>query len=282
MLNFLKKAKQLVPPILSNFMIKNLGYIGMAPWQYMKEGFSYKPKSNGWNLDSIAKLQFDKWPSYLKRIKSNHTIGINHESNEADGNDAFAHNLLMSFAYVISLSAINKKTVNFLDWGGGIGHYGALGEELLSSANVQLNNYCYDFGVFNTYGKQVNPSYNYFDSADQFHDIKFDLVMASSSIWYEIDWKQGIDKLCAYDTEYLYITRMIFIEHKPSFVAIQRPKNIGYDTEYLFWIINENEFEDYLTKKGFSLLRKFEFGQAIPIFKAPEQGLMKGFLFKKK
>lgn len=281
MLKFFKKLQLILPPVLTNFLLKNMGYLGMAPWQYMPEGFDYKVKSNGWDLDSIAKLQAKKWPDYVKRIQSNDTIGINHESSITDGTDPFFHNLLMSFAYVLSLAGLDKKQVNFLDWGGGIGHYGLLAEELLKPSGIPLNYFCYDFKIFGEHGKKLNPSYTYFDDKQQHQDVHFDLLMASSSIWYEEKWQNGVDQLCAYQSDYLYITRMIFISEKPSFVAIQRPKNMGYDTEYLFWIINKHEFVGYLSEKGFNLIREFEFGPTTPIFKAPEQGTMKGFLFKK-
>ncbi|MDB5274946.1 MAG: hypothetical protein JWO58_3313 [Chitinophagaceae bacterium] len=277
----LKKIKQLIPPVVLNFCLKNIGYIGLAPWEYMPEGFSYRNKSKGWDLESIVQLQLDKWPKYAERVKSTASLGFNHESADISGNTPFFHNLLVSFAYVLTLASLNKKEIRFLDWGGGIGHYGLLAEELLKPVNLDFNYYCYDFEVFEKTGKQINLKYNYFHDNDKYYDVKFDIIMASSSIWYEENWKNGIDKPCKYDTDFLYITRMIFISNTPSYVAIQRPKHIGYNTEYLFWIINKHEFIAYVTKKGFSLIREFEFGEATPIFKAPEQGTMQGFLFKK-
>jgi hypothetical protein len=156
-----------------------------------------------------------------------------------------------------------------------------LAVELVKPAEVKLNYYCYDFQVFFNYGKILNPTYNYFSNEDEYQDHKFDLVRAISSIWYEQDWRVGVDKVCKFETDYLYITRMMFIEEKPSYVAVQRPKSMGYDTEYLFWIVNKNDFFSYLSKKNFDLIREFEFGDVPPIFKAPEQGTMKGLLFQR-
>ena len=277
-----KSIKQLIPPVIYNYILKNSGHIGLAMWEYAPDGFSRKVKSNGWDLQSIVDLQAAKWPNYLERVKSTKNLGVNHESNYIDHNIPFFHNLLMSFAYVLTLAGLNKKAINFLDWGGGIGHYGLLAGELIKPANLDLNYYCYDFDIFGTSGREKNPTYTYFSDNTMYNEVKFDLIMASSSIWYESDWRKGIDKILKYNTEFLYITRMIFIIDKPSFVAIQRPKSMGYDTEYLFWVINKFELIEYVTKSGFCLIREFEFGETMPVFKAPEQGTMQGFLFKNK
>ena len=56
---------------------------------------------------------------------------------------------------------------------------------------------------------------------------------------------------------------------------------MGYNTEYLFWVINKSDFISYLVKKNYRLIRNFEFGDVPQIFKGPEQGTMQGFLFVK-
>lgn len=282
MYKIFKKIQRIIPPILFDLIKKYSGYLGYSIWEYAPKGFSTNIKKNGWDLESIAKQQYDKWNGYSQRIKSKNNFGINHESSDYTiSNDPFFHNLLASFAYVITLSGLKKESIEFLDWGGGVGHYGLLAEELVKSANLKLSYYCFDFPIFCEYGKKLNPNYHYFSDENSYQNNQYDLVMASSSIWYEDDWKIGVDKLCKFKTNYLYITRMIFISEHASYVAIQRPKLMGYDTEYLFWIINREEFTDYINQKGFSLIREFEFGEVPPIFKGPEQGTMKGFLFKK-
>jgi putative methyltransferase (TIGR04325 family) len=278
-----KKIQRLLPPFISDFIKVNLGYLGYAIWEYAPEGFKTKIKSGGWDLESIAVLQSKKWNNYSCRIKSNQNLGINHEDSITSMTfDPFFHNLLACFGYVIALSGIKKSTLNFLDWGGGIGHYGLLAEELIKTSEIPINYFCFDFPTYCHHGKCLNRHFNFVSEECQLPEIKFDLIMASSSIWYEVDWKIGLDKLCRINTHYLYITRMIFITKKPSYVAIQRPKLMGYDTEYLFWVINKNEFICYLEGKNFKLVREFEFGNVTPIFKAPEQGTMKGFLFVRK
>lgn len=115
----LKWIQPFIPPILTSFL-KKLGYFGIASWEYVPDGFSRHIKNGGWNIEAIAKLQYEKWDAYAFRIKSLGPLGVNHESIDPDkSNDIFFHNLLASFAYVFALSGVNKKTIKFLDWGGG-------------------------------------------------------------------------------------------------------------------------------------------------------------------
>jgi putative methyltransferase (TIGR04325 family) len=276
------RVKDFIPPVLVSYLYNFRGLMGKAPWKYIKEGFSYQLKSAGWDMNEIALVQLEKWEAYKNYLLSTNPLAINHEgSMKSLSNDPFYHNLLNSFAHSLCLASINKKAVNFLDWGGGLGHYGVLAKSILSSTNLPLHYYCYDFEPFCKYGKQVNPEFTYESDKQHLIENNYDLILASSSIWYEKNWKDGIDTLSNFKTDYLYITRMIFVEHVDSFVALQQPENMGYKTEYLFWVINKKDFLEYVQSKGFQLIREFEFGEITPIYQAPENGTLKGFLFKK-
>ncbi len=125
---------------------------------------------------------------------------------------------------------------------------------------------------------KLNPGYNYFSDINYIKGKQFDLVFASSSLWYEKDWKSAVEWLAASSIDYFYITRMIFISDEDSYVAIQRPGIDGYKTEYLCWVLNENQFLEFVVSLGFSFIREIYIGHSFPIFKAPEQGYIKGFL----
>ena len=276
------KIKEFIPPVLLNCIYNIFGLLGISQWKYMKEGFNYQVKSEGWDMSEIAQVQYNKWDAYRKYISTTRPFAINHEGPVSDMVvDPFYHNLLNSFAHILCLASIGKSRIKFLDWGGGLGHYGLLAKTVLSSTDLSIDYYCYDFEPFCNYGRKVNPEFTYESDAQKLLGNKYDLILASSSIWYEKEWRNGIDTLSKYTTDYLYITRMIFVEHVPSFVALQQPDYMGYKTEYLFWIINRSEFLNYMQTRGFNLIREFEFGKVTPIYRAPENGSMKGFLFKK-
>lgn len=278
----IKIIKSICPPILWDFFKKNLGYIINAHWEYMPNGFESRIITNGWDIQSIVDLQVKKWALFKKSVFSSKALGINHESSDQDNVfDLVSHNTLLSYGFVLLLSANNKSKVKVLDWGGGIGHYGIIGQSLLNSTEVQLEYYCYDLEKFCDAGVVLNPDFKYFSNMNFIDNSNFDLVLVSSSLWYENDWKHVLKNLINVTSGYLYITRMNFINVNPSYVAIQRPSMLGYKTEYLCWIFNENELIEYAKSLGLKYLKEFYIGPSFPIFKAPEQGKYKGFLFKK-
>lgn len=274
--------KQMCPPIVLDMIKKNHGYFIKAQWEYVPEGFDTNQETKGWNLQSLVNTQLSKWGSFTQKVTSEGALGVNHESSDMTYTyDIVTHNTLLTYAYALLLTAQNKKRINVLDWGGGIGHYGVISEELLKTTNTELVYHCYDLSLFCDAGAKLNSHYNYFSHTDYLIGKQFDLVLASSSLWYEKDWKSILRLLSTSTKEYLYVTRMIFINKKDSYVAIQRPNLLGYKTEYLCWVINQNELLDFVKSLGFTLVREVYIGPSFPIFKAPEQGNYKGFLFKK-
>lgn len=278
----IKLIKILIPPIWLNFFKKYSGYFIKPIWEYLPNGFETKLKSNGWNVQSIVELQVSKWDKFKFAIRSSKPLGINHESNDQiKYDDLIAHNTIYSFSYVLMLTFLNKNTINVLDWGGGIGHYGLISETLAYTKKDCLNYYCYDLEKFCNAGKKLSPHFIFFDSQNVALSNKYDLILVSSSLWYDHDWKKTFFNLSKATIDYLYVTRMIFISNHPSYVAIQRPKYFGYNTEYMCWILNENELIDYAISLGLVLVREIYIGPSFPIFKAPEQGEYKGYIFKK-
>jgi len=279
MINFLKN---ILPPFVVKVYKKYAGYILKAQWEYLPNGFNTKIKSDGWDLQSIVDLQVSKWELFKNAVNSLKPLGINHESNNQQFNlDLYSHNTIYSYAYVLLLSSHNKSSIKILDWGGGIGHYGIISDSLLKPIKINIKYNCYDLSKFCIAGSKLNPNYTYFDNTKSALNNNYDLIIASSSLWYEQDWKETMLNLANSTNEYLYITRMNFISKKESYVAVQRPSIFGYNTEYMCWIINENEFIAHAKKIGLELIREIYIGHSFPIFKAPEQGHFKGFIFKK-
>jgi len=273
------KIRRYLPPILIDCLKRLKQIIWYADWEYIKEGWNYQnPKLKGWNISDIAKLQLEKWPQFVKAIKSPSYFGINHEAHDYTEPDNFAHNLLVSFNYVCALAAHRSNTFRLLDWGGGIGHYGQIAKEALPDVKIQYDNY--DLDVFELSFQQLFPEGKFSKSIDELTS-RYDLINISSSLWYDPDWQHTLQKLAILAEGYIYIARMIFIKHNPSYVAIQRPYAEGYNTEYLCWILNETELIEYAKSLGFKLERKFYFSQAPHIYNAPEQGVFLGFLFKR-
>jgi hypothetical protein len=259
-----------------------LNYIRPADWEYVANGWPHTlhGQNQGWDVPCIAEVQKQKWPTYLESIKGSQPLGINHEANiNAHTADICAHNIIMSYGYVLSLASWQKQKIKILDWGGGIGHYNILSNALVP--DVTIDYYCKDLPLLCKVGRDLLPEAHFIDNEDECFSHKYDFVIASSSLWYEEEWRALVDKLIEVCNDYIYFTRMIFVEKVASYVAVQRPWAVGYQTEYLCWIFNRHEFIDYVCSRRMKLVREFMISDGPHIHRAPEQGMIKGFLFRK-
>lgn len=253
----------------------------LPEWEYRPEGWQAEnPAREGWNVPSIAELQKQKWLVFVEALKGHGPLGISHEAPaDAGCANLWAHNLIMSYAYVLTLAARHKERLSMLDSGGGVGHYYMISRALLP--DLELNYYCQDLPNLCKVGRSLLPMVHFFDTPDACFKQSYDFVLSGSSLWYEQNWKSAADKLARVTDHYLYINRILFIDKAASFVILQRPWKYGYLTEYQCWVINQHEFLSYIESLGLQLVREFLFGPGPHIDNAPEQGYFKGFLFKR-
>jgi putative methyltransferase (TIGR04325 family) len=146
---------------------------------------------------------------------------------------------------------------------------------------VDIEYYCHDVPLLCQAGSELLPGAHFLGRRSECFSRRYDFVLASSSAWYEEDWRMLLNHLSAVADPYLYITRMIFVERAASYVAIQRPSSFGYQTEYLCWILNRHEFLAHVLSSGMELVREFLICDAQHIHRAPEQGDYRGFLFRR-
>ena len=125
-------------------------------WEYVPEGFERGAK--GWDVQAISDAYREKWPSYLAAIEGPKPLGVYHEvvSGEAvTAEDHSAHNMLVSYGYVLALAARQREQISVLDWGGGIGHYLPLSRALLPG--VEIDYHCKDVPVLASMGGSCSP-----------------------------------------------------------------------------------------------------------------------------
>ncbi len=250
-----------------------------APWEYVAAGWNGSEKTRGWNVSGIAKMQQETWQAYADRLKGNGPLGINHEDRNQDSGKLTDHNTLISYAYALALAARQKQSLSLLDWGGGIGHYYLLSKAVLPG--VDIDYYCHDLPLLCEAGATTLPNGHFIQNPDDCFARKYDFVLASSSLWYEQEWRSVVDRLAGAADPYLYVTRMVFVQRAASYVAIQRPWALGYETEYRCWILNRDEFVSHLASQSMELVREFLINDGPRIHRAPEQGDYRGFLFRK-
>jgi hypothetical protein len=78
----------------------------------------------------------------------------------------------------------------------------------------------------------------------------------------------------------LLVTRLPVVREAASYVVLQRAHRYGYDTEYLGWRLNRDEFLTAASQVGLTLLREFVLGEEEWAGGAPEPARASGFLFR--
>lgn len=235
---------------------------------------------DGWDHSSVAETQVEKWPAFLAGIASPKAFGQAHEASVDVALNVREHNKLMTFAYLLGRVAatVAGRPMRVLDWGGGIGHYARIARELYPE--VRFDYVVKDLPSLCEAGRRVQSDTVFLESNDLALSRRYDLIFASSSLHYSRDIWNVLKQLCA-RTEWLMITRTPFVKSSEDFVVIQRPHSFGYMTQYACWFLNEGKMMRFLNRQGFQLEREFIVDENPVVPNAPEQGVYKGFLFRR-
>jgi putative methyltransferase (TIGR04325 family) len=285
-------AKQLTPPLLWNSLKRAKDRFRPGPgadsepqveqeppeWEYVPEGWARPAK--GWDTEAVVAAYRERWPSYVAALAAPRPLGVYHEvvaGESVEENDREAHNMLVSFAYVLARVARGRDRISMLDWGGGLGHYLALSRAVLP--DLQVEYHCRELPAVAAAGRDLFPE-AFFYSDDSCLVRRYDLVLASSSLQYAETWQETLQDLAAATHSYLYATRVPLALRVPSFVVLQRAYRYGYETEYLGWVLNRGELLEQAESAGLSLLREFLLFGQIDAEGAPERPVEhRGFLF---
>ena len=271
--------KSVMPPLLLQG-VQRLRYGPPPPpeWEFVPEGW-VGFQARGWNDASIAGAQCRKWPKFRELIKSPSPLAVSHEDPEPDNGNGVSHNAIMSYAYVLALAAQGRKTLSILDWGSGVGHYYPLSQELLPG--VELDYHAHDLPHLCAAGRELNPQANFHEDANACWNRSYDLVLASASLQYSVEWKAVLEKLAAVTGRFLFVTRLPVVLQVPSFVVVQRVQSYGYDTEYCGWVFNRQEFLECCDQQPLIFQREFLMMDSPQVHEAPESVQFRGFLFSK-
>lgn len=251
-------------------------------WEYVPEGWTRAdPAVKGWDVDAIVESYRRKWPSFVRALEDAGPLGISHEVPEGvdvPTEDRGAHNMLVSYAYVLALAAREKDRIALLDWGGGSGHYYLISRAVLP--DVEIEYHCKDVPKLVAYGRELFPEATFYDD-DTWQERRYDLVLASASLQYSEDWSGTLARLARATEGYLYVTRLPVALRSASFVVVQRPYAYGYETEYLGWVINRDELLGAAASSGLELVREFLMVDLLSARGAPEDPIEhRGFLFR--
>lgn len=246
-------------------------------WEYVPDGWREVTRVKGWNVESVVRAQMDKWPEFVRLARGTGPLGIYHEAATLSDRSYVAHNTLMTYGYVLAMAARRKDRITLLDWGGGVGHYCVISHALLP--DLEITYHCRDVPLLCQGGRTLLPNAHFHEDDGECFSLTYDLVLVSGSLHYWQDWKALVQRLTRVSRPYLYVTRLPIVHRSPSFVALQRPAQHGYDTEYFGWFLNRQEFLDHMQSVGMTAVREFLIDEKPLVHGAPEQGEFRGFLF---
>jgi len=251
----------------------------MRPASYEFVGYSWPQgmQLKGWQADGVQENREQTWQTFVTSMEGNGLIGISeNDLNSPRYINLNVQSLYLSFGYCLALACHNKQSVTVLDWGGSIGNYYVVSTKLVP--DVVFTYHCVDLPAACITGRKLLPNVIFHDT-DTWKGLFFDFVYSSCSLQYLEDWRPTVDALIKSANHYLYITRMPFVITGRSFVMIQRA--VCYGTEYLGWVLNRDEFIQFVEQRGMKLVRQFVNHAGPRIKGAPELNLYMGFLFEK-
>jgi putative methyltransferase (TIGR04325 family) len=275
--------QDLCPPLvwrglkkIYTFLVSKLAHI---EWEYIPQGWlAEKLDSNikGWNVESILEAYKANWQTFLRNLEDTSPFGISPESDSDLRNNLIFHNIMMTYAYVLALASRQKNTISMLDWGGGIGHYYLISKKLVPE--IDIDYHCKDLPVLTEYGAKLFPEAHFY-ADETCLERSYDFVLASTSLQYSQDWITTLKGLVKATSGYLFVARLPILQKTSSYVMVQRPYRYGYDTEYLGWCLNRQEFLNITSSLGLTLIREFIAQDSGFIHGAPEQPKYFSFLF---
>jgi putative methyltransferase (TIGR04325 family) len=310
-------ARQVLPPFMTNALLRMMRGPGRgAPeWEYVPDGWrhrasntaaapearigfrrtwsSYKNSSRlrrgtgatGWNVESVVRTQRAKWDRFVALIGANGgtaPLAVYHEAATLTNDSLVAHHTFLTYGYVLARAAARvpaSDRLSILDWGSGLGHYFIVSRALLP--DVTLDYHARDLPLLCEAGRATVPGVTFHDNdAAALAARRYDLIVASGSLHYHEAWREILRGFAAASRRDVYITRLPIVHHAPSFVVVQRPRAVGYETEYLGWFFNREEFLAGAHEAGLRLVREFLVDERPHAHGAPEQCEFRGFLFE--
>jgi putative methyltransferase (TIGR04325 family) len=289
-------ARQLLPPVITNALLRVMRGREKREWEYVPDGWRHRASipanASGWNVDSVVRAQRAKWDRFVALMGERggtSPLAVYHEVATLSNDSLVAHHTFMTYGYVLALAARSAgdseddsadNRLSILDWGSGLGHYFIVSRALLP--DVTLEYHARDLPLLCEAGRATVPEITFHDTdADAFAiPRRYDLILASGSLHYHEAWREVLRGFAAASRRYVYVARLPIVHRAPSFVVVQRPHASGYDTEYLGWFFNREEFLAGAREAGLRLVREFLADERPYAHGAPEQCEFRGFLFE--
>ena len=282
-----RAVRAVTPPVLYN-TARSAWRVGKRnEWVYEPAG-RVAPNVKGWDVGEMRMTHTRAWPNWLAAVSGSGPLGVDfcRAMREDDGGVfatvphrdlVWAHNNVFSYGYVLALTARGRSGLSVLDWGGGAGQYYPVSSALLPG--VTFDYHVRDLSQVCEIGRELCPDVT-FHTADDTIEGSFDLAYSASSLQFIEDWKHVVQTMARVSHDRVFTMRIPIVASVPTFVVRQRGYGYGFETEFLGWYFNRDEFLNHATSCGLELEREFVTSDHTPTLNAPEQASYGGFLFR--
>lgn len=272
------KLKSILRPFVPPILVKlaKLDFFNKPLFVYAPHGWNTPIKqsdNSGWNSTHAVEIEKKRWADYINALKGTGPIGFMHEHDDPTEIKDGYHHRNITFAYVLTLVAMQKETISILDYGGSLGHNYYLAKVFLP-AHIKIDFHCKEVPMVVELGKELSPHIHWYDD-DSCLNKNYDLVIANGLLNYMTDWKELLIKLVDSVGDYLFLGHLPLVNNVNSFVTLQW----RYNTEMLHNQLNRNEV---LSAVKLPLIREFLTGVHPYMNNVPEQCELISFLFRNK
>lgn len=253
-------------------------------FEFVPEGWdawNTKHDNKCWDDQSVFETQVAYWPDFLRSIEGSRPLDVASRPYGAGRSDLsyiVRHNIIMTYAYCLTLASRMKDNISMLDWGGAFGHYYSISRVLVPDLKIEYH--CKEVTALAEHGRALFPEAHFYTD-DTCLERVYDFVYASGVVQYSHDLTSLLRGLAGATGSFLAVNRIPIVSKVPSFVFVQRPYAHGYNTEFIAWAVNRDEFLAAASSFGLVLIREFLYERIPHIYKAPEQPDFCGFLFRK-
>lgn len=278
MSKFSRIAELMLPPIVTKGARRlKRGTASQAEWEWMPQGFAAQKAQSeikGWNEAGVLETYRQQFETWKQRLDKGSPLG---QLQSGDATEAqIYHDLSVLFGYVLSRVAQHESALSLLDWGGALGQYCLIARAL--RPDLQLDYSCKEMPLFMEAGRALLPDATFYDD-DNCFERNYDLVLAAGAVHYSENWWTDLKKLASASRRGLFVTRLPMTTKSDSYVFVQRAYSYGYNTEYLGWCLNRDEFLAATEELGLVLEREFVLDEKPLIAHAPAPCQYRGFLW---
>lgn len=180
----------------------------------------------------------------------------------------------------IELIAIQKRSINILDFGGALGSTYLQNRDFLRKMSVEIKWNIVEQEAFVKRGKKLfeKNEVQFFNSIDEISD-DIDIAIFSSVLAYVDNWNEIIEQVLDKKSKYIIIDRTLVSSSER--IAVQYVPVCIYPAVYPMRILNEKKVREIFEKSGYRLVHQFHSYVDSDIEFEDMKAISRGFVFEK-